>query len=752
MSLRKASFSSGGFQDSLSQHQHGVPPSLTELRFLSLANNQIENEEDLLAVALFPSLTELTFYGNPFTTSRSGDPPLLTSFLQNKLGIKLVRKKVSKLEKPRVFIPVKASREIKSRLPKIRKRPTPVEMAVETTFWQLWTGADLDPNKRLASPAVPDSQSFSLAYDLDQPILSPLRSEDRSACISMTTLYNEALTSESSREGTSYGSDVLHESSIDRILAGKVSASRVWLGESLSEVLLPSSQLPSRSPPGLPPPREPPSSGHLPSEPPRLPEDGSESLPYLRTPSGERLPEIQLEPVAPPNSPSEGQDGSEPVQIVGPEEEEGEEGRTLLSTASGGELTQLAASLVEREESETLVSSEHGLKGEDLGVPLSPVRSLSVEKDLPSRGSSVEDEDREEPVAISYPSGEDLEEGVPLMGSGDLLPEVALLTVSSEEEEEETSPLPTFVLEDVDLLGSSEEGEYSGSPSSPFVEDGQESLMLVDSSAQTSTRFLVPPSRSVSGELSKLFAQIHDYALPPEPEEDAFLAEEMLTSSGQGVTEPIFITQVEESLDSRRSHLSLGKVTLNVPEKFRGYEELLGGDPGSDFVEPKGIQQNVQALEKALRYPLVYRDPKARLDCYQKPYVSAKKKVLRVPAPKPRKTRMERLEEILLELRKPKNILHIPLVCILRRRKENWREYREALELLKEFQRDYKATVAVCNKVNESRAIGKDQVPKTDLNPIPKFRSLPEIKARRKMDESPVQVLQEKNGSLPTNQ
>ncbi|XP_044306108.1 X-ray radiation resistance-associated protein 1-like [Varanus komodoensis] len=84
---------------------------LPELRFLSLADNQIEQEEDLLAVALFPSLAELTFYGNPFTTSRSGDPPLLTSFLQNKLGIKTIRKKVSKPEKPRLFIPIKANRK-----------------------------------------------------------------------------------------------------------------------------------------------------------------------------------------------------------------------------------------------------------------------------------------------------------------------------------------------------------------------------------------------------------------------------------------------------------------------------------------------------------------------------------------------------------------------------------------------------------------------------------------------------------------
>ncbi|KAG8137131.1 hypothetical protein E2320_005674, partial [Naja naja] len=93
-----------------------------------------------------------------------------------------------------------------------------------------------------------------------------------------------------------------------------------------------------------------------------------------------------------------------------------------------------------------------------------------------------------------------------------------------------------------------------------------------------------------------------------------------------------------------------------------------------------------------------------------------------------------------------------PSVCILRRRKENWREYREALELLKEFQKDYKSTVAACNKIAESRAIGMNQVPKTGIKPIPKFPSLPEIKGRSKSDESSVQVLQEKNDSLPSHQ
>uniref|UniRef100_A0A8C5WNF7 Uncharacterized protein n=1 Tax=Laticauda laticaudata TaxID=8630 RepID=A0A8C5WNF7_LATLA len=587
---------------------------------------QIENEEDLLAVALLPSLTELTFYGNPFTTSRSGDPPLLTSFLQDKLGIKLVRKKVSKLEKPRVFIPIKVNREIKSQLPKIRKQRLPVDLALETTFWQLWTGADLDPNQRLASPAVEGSRSFFLAYDPNQPILSPLRAEERSADLSLSSLYGEAFSPGSSLEGISFESDLLLESSLERILARKASASPTWLGQSPSGL---PSHLPSQGPPGL----SSPSSG--PCEP-----EGTESRPYLRTLSGERLPETQLEPLTPPNSPLEEQDGSEVIQMIEPEEVKGEEEekekdgtKTLSSTASGGEVTQSApitTSLPDQKGSEPLVSSSFG--EEDLDEPPSPAQSLSVDKDLPSRGSSAEDQDRQESMPTSYPSGEDLAEG---QLDQQRIPVVVLTTVSSEVEygdQEEPPQLPTSGIQDVNLLESSEEEEHPGLSSSPLVEYGQEERpTLVDlCSARRST--LVLPSRSVSGELYKLFAQIQSYALPPEPEEDASTEEEeeeVLMSSREGTTEPIFITQVKESLDSGTSHLSLGKVTLNVPEKFKGYEELLGGDPGSDFVEPKGIQQNVQALGQALRYPLIYREGKARLDCYQKPYVSTKKKVRR---------------------------------------------------------------------------------------------------------------------------
>ncbi|XP_055082874.1 X-ray radiation resistance-associated protein 1 [Periophthalmus magnuspinnatus] len=63
-----------------------------ELQFLNLSGNKIAEEEALLAVALFPMLYEIDISSNPLTTRRSGDPPLLTYYLQDKLGMKIKRK------------------------------------------------------------------------------------------------------------------------------------------------------------------------------------------------------------------------------------------------------------------------------------------------------------------------------------------------------------------------------------------------------------------------------------------------------------------------------------------------------------------------------------------------------------------------------------------------------------------------------------------------------------------------------------
>ncbi|XP_044078939.1 X-ray radiation resistance-associated protein 1 isoform X2 [Siniperca chuatsi] len=96
---------------------------LPELQFLSLADNKIAEEEALMAVALFPMLQEVDIHSNPLATQRSGDPPLLTYYLQERLGITVKRKKTQEAVK----LPLKVSTEpkwkVEERIPKVSKKP-----------------------------------------------------------------------------------------------------------------------------------------------------------------------------------------------------------------------------------------------------------------------------------------------------------------------------------------------------------------------------------------------------------------------------------------------------------------------------------------------------------------------------------------------------------------------------------------------------------------------------------------------------
>ncbi|XP_047661815.1 X-ray radiation resistance-associated protein 1 isoform X2 [Tachysurus fulvidraco] len=108
------------------ENEEDFCPPLPELRYLNLAKNKIYEEEALLAVALLPFLTELVIHSNPLTTQRSGDPPMLTWFLQDRLGIKIRRKKSDERRKksdvkPHLVLPVKPKRKVQTKIPKERK-------------------------------------------------------------------------------------------------------------------------------------------------------------------------------------------------------------------------------------------------------------------------------------------------------------------------------------------------------------------------------------------------------------------------------------------------------------------------------------------------------------------------------------------------------------------------------------------------------------------------------------------------------
>ncbi|XP_047546927.1 X-ray radiation resistance-associated protein 1 isoform X6 [Lutra lutra] len=107
---------------SLKARNQTLAPPFPELRYLSLAYNKIAKEDAILPVALFPSLCELIFHNNPLVSHTRGVPPLLKSFLQERLGIHLVRKKIVKA-KHHILMPRKVSRKVKTQVPKVPKQP-----------------------------------------------------------------------------------------------------------------------------------------------------------------------------------------------------------------------------------------------------------------------------------------------------------------------------------------------------------------------------------------------------------------------------------------------------------------------------------------------------------------------------------------------------------------------------------------------------------------------------------------------------
>ncbi|XP_050010371.1 X-ray radiation resistance-associated protein 1 isoform X2 [Alexandromys fortis] len=96
---------------SLKARNQTLAPPFPELRYLSLAYNKIAKEDAVLPAALFPSLCELVFHNNPLVAHTRGIPPLLKSFLQERLGIRLVRRKLVKA-KHHILMPRKESRKV----------------------------------------------------------------------------------------------------------------------------------------------------------------------------------------------------------------------------------------------------------------------------------------------------------------------------------------------------------------------------------------------------------------------------------------------------------------------------------------------------------------------------------------------------------------------------------------------------------------------------------------------------------------
>lgn len=104
------------------QTEDTYQPPFQNLRLLSIANNKIEKEKDVLTVAAWPMLKHLDIHGNALVDKTSGEPPLLATFLKERCGINIQRHDAKQM-KPHIQIPIDKSREVKSKVAKIPKQP-----------------------------------------------------------------------------------------------------------------------------------------------------------------------------------------------------------------------------------------------------------------------------------------------------------------------------------------------------------------------------------------------------------------------------------------------------------------------------------------------------------------------------------------------------------------------------------------------------------------------------------------------------
>lgn len=108
--------------------EKGFELPFSELIYINLADNQIQEEDDLISLVSWPMLNEIIIYGNPIVYNNVGHPPLLKQYLVDRLGINLQRQRPLKALKTPLLIPQRESRLVETTVPKIPKMPFEMRM------------------------------------------------------------------------------------------------------------------------------------------------------------------------------------------------------------------------------------------------------------------------------------------------------------------------------------------------------------------------------------------------------------------------------------------------------------------------------------------------------------------------------------------------------------------------------------------------------------------------------------------------
>ncbi|XP_032878048.1 X-ray radiation resistance-associated protein 1-like isoform X2 [Amblyraja radiata] len=227
----------------------------------------------------------------------------------------------------------------------------------------------------------------------------------------------------------------------------------------------------------------------------------------------------------------------------------------------------------------------------------------------------------------------------------------------------------------------------------------------------------------------KTDGSVPDPTITPEKQQGEATAEE-------GPVEGFFMTQVEDAAMTtedmavlEETQTEVASVATDVPEKYRGYEELLDATTDPYFVDPVGIQQNVQQLEWRLRKLQLYPDPCARVNLLQQHSQPKDRKPQKLPERTCHRSKAEQMEEILRAMREQRALTVIPLAQVLRVKDASSQEYREAAALLRVMQQKYsqmrRRLTANFNKLHEECVQLKGKMPEAERPPH-SFTSLEE--------------------------
>lgn len=258
-------------------------------------------------------------------------------------------------------------------------------------------------------------------------------------------------------------------------------------------------------------------------------------------------------------------------------------------------------------------------------------------------------------------------------------------------------------------------------PISPSV-DGRP---LSDAGGGVRGRPQTDPGDGVSGEATAIPGADRPKTWGYENVSGTVMGEEKQDSNAE---EPVFLTQVDDEGEREQAEVDpsspevppprrekemradSAKYSMSVPQKFKGYEVFWDAPEDEDVIIQKDIQSNLRSLKLAVNHKPVFRS-EVDLDRLQKPFEPHQKTKFQ-PKP-PHKTKAEKLEEVLEEIKHRVTVTEENLGKILQDKERMRKEYPEVPALLKEIQGKYKAVRAESMREQRQLVKAKEDIAKS---------------------------------------